>query len=452
MNDRIENFIRALMSARGTLSLYSDKHLEYKESLEKAHRLISDILNEVDEVVIGIVGDEFVYQNEIFTNLSMHLKDVTAFLTDIGIERMVFYPGVEKEELGAFIQYIMPGREYNEEEMFEYFTQNRIRNIAAGRIKAGGIGGEKNDMIDLSAAIDILPKTIEQVYENSLDVVTNSIENVLDKGMLDTRNLKTTIASVMTNLLGEHQEFLKLSTVKRYDVMTFMHILKVSILSMHFSSQLGFENEDILDIGLAALFHDIGKIYISRKVIKKPDKLTKREFDLIASHTHIGAEIMLNYVDSLGILPVIVAFEHHVKYDGRGYPKLKPYHKLHIASQITSLCDVYDALSERRSYKDNFSPDMVYAIMKKGRGEHFNPNLFDKFFETVGVWPIGAIVELSDKRIAIVRDINPDDIEAPIVQITGSDEKIDLKSTNGTLAIKRSLNPQTDGKIYLRYI
>jgi len=447
MNKKIEDFIRSLMSARGTLSLYSEKHSEFQEALEKAHLLIEEILNEVEELTVGIVGEEFVYKNEIFTNLSNHLKNVIVFLISIGIERIVFYPGVEKEELVAFIKYIMPGREENEEEMLEYFTINRIRNITAGKIKAGTVNDEA-----LPEIAPKLPKTIEQVFDNSLDVVTQSIEKVLERGKLDSQNLKTTIASVMTNLLGEHQEFLKLSTVKRYDLLTFMHILKVSILAMHFSSRLGFENEDILEIGLAALFHDIGKIYISRKVIKKPDKLTKREFDMVASHTHIGAEIMLNYVDSLGILPVIVAYEHHVKHDGRGYPRLASYHKPHIASRIASICDVYDALSERRSYKDNFSPDMVYAIMKKGRGEHFDSELFDKFFETIGVWPIGSIVELSNGQIAIVRDVNPEEIELPIIQITGSDEKIDLKKNWEELTVNRSLNPRTEGKDYLKYL
>jgi hypothetical protein len=113
---------------------------------------------------------------------------------------------------------------------------------------------------------------------------------------------------------------------------------------------------------------------------------------------------------------------------------------------------VYDALTERRSYKDNYTPDMVYAVMRRGRGDHFAPDLFDKFFETVGIWPIGSIVELSDARIAIVRDINRDNIDAPIVQIIDSDENIDLSNTVGKTTIRRSLNPRTDGEQYIKFL
>jgi len=446
MNTKVEDLIRTMMSARGILSLYSDKHVEFTAAINKAHSILEDIFTEVDELTIGIVGEEFVFKSEIFSKLSDHLRDVIRYLKKIGVERIVFHPGIEKEELTHFLRFIMPGREEDPDAMMEYFTKHRIRNIVAGKIKAGFT----SDGANIPSNVKI-PKNFGQIYDNSIEVVSKSIENVLDTGQLDSRGLKSTISNVMTNLLGQHQEFLKLSTVKRYDLVTFMHILKVSILSMHFASQLGFENEDILDIGLAALFHDIGKIYISRKVIKKPDKLSKDEFDAVTRHTQIGAEIMLGYVDTLGMLPVIVAYEHHVKFDGKGYPKLASYHKPHIASRITSLCDVYDALSERRSYKDNFTPDVVYDIMKKGRGEHFDPELFDKFFQIVGIWPVGTIVTLSDSRIAIVRDVNHNNIEKPVVQPINEDDHINLDDQTD-LTITGSLNPRTTGEQYIQYI
>jgi putative nucleotidyltransferase with HDIG domain len=445
MINKIEDLIRTLMAARGILSLYTETHSEFLSAMTKAYTLLEEIFEETDELTIGIIGDEFVYQSEIFTKLSTHLHDVIVYLKSIGIEKIVFHHGLEKDEVIHFLRFIMPGRSDNPEEMADYFTEHRIRNIVAGKIKSlVSSDGIADRLIQL-------PKDMSSLYDTSLHVVTQSIENVLDSGKLDSRNLKSTITNVMTNLLGEHQEFLKLSTVKRYDMATFMHILKVSILAMHFSSHLGFKNEDILDIGLAALFHDIGKIYISRRVIKKPDALTKAEFEMIASHTTIGAEIMLGYVESLGKLPVIVAYEHHVKFDGKGYPKLASYHTPHIASRITALCDVYDALSERRSYKDTFTPDVVYSIMKKGRGEHFDPELFDTFFQVVGVWPVGSIVKLSNEKIAIVRTVNHSNIHKPNVQIVNETEIINLDEKKD-LYIVQSLNPRTDGEPYIQYI
>jgi HD-GYP domain-containing protein (c-di-GMP phosphodiesterase class II) len=229
----------------------------------------------------------------------------------------------------------------------------------------------------------------------------------------------------------------------------------VAILAMHFSSKMGFIKDDVLDIGIASLFHDIGKMYISRQLIRKADKLTEEEFARIRSHTIIGAELLLKYVDTLGVLPVVVAFEHHIKYNLKGYPKLSFPRKPHTASMIVSICDVYDALSERRGYKIDYSPDFVYNLMIKDKGESFEPRLLDRFFKIMGVWPIGSLVCLSDGRIAVVRDENEDNIFSPKVEVIDPPEKkefLNLKDTQHSLKVQRYLNPWKEGKQYLGLI
>jgi HD-GYP domain-containing protein (c-di-GMP phosphodiesterase class II) len=229
-------------------------------------------------------------------------------------------------------------------------------------------------------------------------------------------------------------------------------MLNVSIFSMYFSSRLGFDKTDILNIGIAAMYHDIGKLSISRKILHKPGQLTDQEFGRIKSHTLLGAEIMLKYVDTLGILPVVVCFEHHLKYDSSGYPQLSFLRKQHIASLIVAICDVYDALSQRRGYKQDYSPDIVYNIMNKDRGKSFDPDLLDKFFKFMGLWPIGAVVALNDGSIALVRDQNEADIRRPKIEIVSPQDKrrqVDL-TQDTTLSIERYLNPWKEGKEYLR--
>ncbi len=255
----------------------------------------------------------------------------------------------------------------------------------------------------------------------------------------------------MENLSTQRNELLKLATLKRYDIQTYTHMLNVSIFSMYFASRLGFDKTDVLNIGVAAMFHDIGKLFISRKILQKPGKLTDQEFGRVKSHTILGAEIMLKYVDTLGILPVVVSFEHHLKYDSSGYPRLNLLRKQHIASSIVSICDVYDALSQRRSYKQDYSPDLVYNIMNSNDGLSFDPQLLDKFFKFIGLWPVGSVVALNDGSIALVKDENESDIRRPKVEIVSPDEKrrlIDLAQDN-SLSIERFLNPWKEGKEFL---
>jgi putative nucleotidyltransferase with HDIG domain len=263
------------------------------------------------------------------------------------------------------------------------------------------------------------------------------------------------MVNIIQNLSGKYQEFIKLTTVRTHDTTTFRHLLGVSVLAVYFSSKLGFTKEDCLDIGVAALFHDIGKIQISRTIIQKPDKLTEQEFSNIKSHTVLGAELLLKYVDTLGILPAVVAFEHHLRYDRKGYPKLAFDQPPNIVSLIISICDVYDALISRRTYKRDYPPRLIYDLMIRDKGKVFDPQLLDKFFKIMGVWPVGTIVLLSNANVAIVRKANEEDIFSPLVEVVsgaGSKELLELKNVTGTIKIESSLNPLAEGKEYLSLI
>jgi HD-GYP domain-containing protein (c-di-GMP phosphodiesterase class II) len=173
------------------------------------------------------------------------------------------------------------------------------------------------------------------------------------------------------------------------------------------------------------------------------------------SHTVLGSELILQYVDAIGIMPAVVSFEHHLKYDLSGYPKLAFSKRPHIVSQIVSICDTFDALSERRSYKADYSPGMIYNLMVRGKGTTYNPALLDKFFRLIGVWPIGTIVSLNDKRIAVVVNENQDDIFSPLVRVIHPQKEegvIDLKNNQAGLKIDGYLNPWREGKDFLHLI
>jgi HD-GYP domain-containing protein (c-di-GMP phosphodiesterase class II) len=262
------------------------------------------------------------------------------------------------------------------------------------------------------------------------------------------------MTDIMESLVGHSREFFKLEEVKRRDMATFIHLLNVSILAMNFAGREGYGKEDALEIGLAALFHDVGKLYLT-SLVKKKDRLSDEEFSRVQSHPVLGAQIMLRYVDSLGVLPVVVAFEHHLRFNLKGYPKLTFRKEPHRVSLMVAICDVYDALLARRSYKKRYSPSDAYQIMKKERGEMFEPGLFDKFFGFTGVWPQGTIVILSDGRVAIVRRQNPDDIFLPVVEvvdISGCRETIDLCKNKGSFEIVKALDPYEAGRPYLGFV
>ena len=281
--------------------------------------------------------------------------------------------------------------------------------------------------------------------------MSKSFNSIFKGDTVDVSNTKKAMKSTLEMLLRGDLGLMMLTSVKRHDLFTFTHSLNVSALAMVFASELLFSKENILDVGIAGLFHDIGKIAISQKVIEKPGFLTDEEMMSVKSHTILGAEILLQQVDYIGILPVIVAFEHHLRYDLKGYPKLHYSRHPHFVSLIVSLCDCYDALRSRRSYKRDYPPLMIYEIMFKERGRMFEPSLFDKFFGFMGVYPISTIVQMNTGWIGIVREQNKGDRFSPKVEIVYPAKRkrvmVDLKKES-KLEIKTSLNPFSSGKEY----
>ena len=444
MLDKIENSFKDLLSTLQSAKLYTTKHPMFAKSLDKAFASMQEVFRDRQELVIGIIGDELAFEKEVFFDLSKTIKPAIIYLKERGIERIVFLRGLDKEELFSFIEFLTLPKEEATVNPQEYLKLKGVRNISVGKIQGAASQAEGQKPLESS-----------DIYSSSLKNISQSLTSVLDKEAIDHLNLKFSINNIMENLSGNYQEFLRLATVKRYDVATYEHMLNVSILAMYFSSKLRFNKTDIMDIGIAAMFHDIGKLYISRKILTKTNGLTDEEFSKIKNHAILGSEILLRYVDNLGILPPVVAFEHHLKYNLSGYPKSPFLKKPHIASLIVSICDVYDALSERRGYKNDYAPDLVYSIMIKEKGTTFEPMLLDKFFKFTGVWPIGSIIALDDGRVAIVRDENEEDIRLPKVEVIspeGNKEIIDLLQKKGTLGIKRFLNPWKEGKDYLHLI
>jgi putative nucleotidyltransferase with HDIG domain len=437
---KIEVAFKELLTCLQTAKMYGRAHPMFQKSLEKAYAAFKEVLNDRAEIVIGIVGDELAFEKEIFFDLGKLLRPAILYLKERNIERLAFYRPLSQEELGKFVGLVSGPKEDFKADPQQLLALAGIENISIGKLK---VANSQNKEASGSQQLNL--------YDFSMGKVAQVVSSVLNLEKIDPRVLKISLNNIIDSLSIQRQELLKLATVKKYDVEIYAHMLNVAIFSMYFSSRLGFAKNEVLDIGVAALFHDIGKIYISRKTLHKPERLSEQEFNRIKSHTVLGAEFMFKYVDTLGILPVVVSFEHHLKYDSSGYPRLPWLRKQHVASLIVSICDVYDALSQRRGYKQDYSPDLVYSIMNKDRGSYFDPELLDKFFRFMGLWPIGSVVALNDDSIALVRQENESDIRRPKIEIVAPQDKrrrVDL-TQDTTLSIQRYLNPWKEGKEYL---
>jgi putative nucleotidyltransferase with HDIG domain len=441
MLDNIKTSLFYFMNAVQAGKLYAEGHPKFQEFSTRLYTSLDEILTSRKELVIGIVDHELAWEDQIFFDLSRNLRGLITFLEESNIQRVVFQQGLREDELRNFISFLARTKRLDQINPDEYFSLHGIQNIRAGRLKS---------QVEIKGKAE----EITHQYESSLDSVANSMNQVLNEEEIDYLDLRFNILNVMENFMGRHQELLNLVTVKRRDLITFVHLLNVSLLSMFVASKLGFGKDDVLDIGIAALYHDIGKLSISLKILQKKGKLADQEFTRMKDHTLLGTKILYQYKEALGIMPIVTAFEHHLRYDLKGYPKVAYPQKPHIASLIISMCDVYDALAQKRTYKKDYPPDKIYELMIKEKGKLFDPQLLDRFFQFIGVWPVGTLVTLSDRSVAVVREANEQNIFCPLVEVLSPKKKcgrINLKDSE-ELKISKALNPFSTGKKYLEMI
>jgi len=432
-----------LFSAIKTAKLYSGDHPLFNDTIEKTYLSLKDALTNKTEIVVGMVDGELACEEDIYFDLSRKLKSSILYLSERNIEKIYIHKAVNKDELREFATLLSSSKSELSKDSQKVLALHGIRNIKTGKIK-----DDSPFLVEGTEDWQIL----QNRYETSVDAYVRSMESVLNLEDLDYIDLRFNLLNVMESFVGRHQEIMSLIAIKNKDLLTYVHLMNVAILAMHLTAKLGYSKDNVLDVGVAALFHDVGKMYISSKILKKKSKLTEREYSTIKDHTVLGARILNEYSDTMGILPAVVAFEHHLRHDLTGYPKVTYLKKPSIASYIVSICDVYDALAQKRTYKNDTPPNEIYEIMIKDRGKLFHPEILDKFFEVTGVWPVGAIVSLTDKSIAVVREVNEGDIFRPKVEVIFPPEKkrfIDMEAERQTIEIAAPLNPFAEGQEYL---
>ncbi|RPH57423.1 MAG: HD-GYP domain-containing protein, partial [Acidobacteria bacterium] len=201
-----------------------------------------------------------------------------------------------------------------------------------------------------------------------------------------------------------------------YDNYTFTHMVNVSILTMGQARGLGIDGPLLREFGLAALMHDIGKVRTPPEVLNKPDKLTDEEFTIMKRHVVDGAEILRRTPEMPALAPV-VAFEHHLRLDGTGYPDRVSRPTLNVGTMLCSIADVYDAMRSQRRYQQAFPTDRILAVLQRNDGKQFEQHLVRRFVQLVGIYPAGNLVRLNTDEIAVVLRVHAPDPYRPRVRI-----------------------------------
>ena len=279
-------------------------------------------------------------------------------------------------------------------------------------------------------------KLIKKSYLQAA-ALTKDITNRVKAGeMVSLKRPKRTIGTIIGQIVEDESMLIGLTTIKDYDEYTHYHSVNVSILAMALGHKLGLSRKFLVNLGLAGLMHDIGKVQIPIDVLNKPTSFTDEEWQLVKQHPANGALVILKIkeIDDSLINLVIPTFEHHLNYDITGYPKLRHRVKIDFYSSIIAIADQYDAMTSARVYsRVPQSPERALSALLDKSGTQIDPYLLKVFINMIGVYPIGSLVVLNTNEMGLVfeNNTNPDLINRPRVLIisNSSGERIMDKNT-----------------------
>jgi putative nucleotidyltransferase with HDIG domain len=295
-------------------------------------------------------------------------------------------------------------------------------------------------------------KTAAKICATSREAVMEMFNDARMGKVVDVEHAQVLIEEISASVMRQPHALISLARLKDSDEYTYMHSVAVCALMIALARQLGLDEPQVREAGMAGLLHDLGKMGIPNKILNKPGKLTEEEFNTIKSHPEIGAQILLdNPLVSALVLDVVL--HHHEKMDGSGYPHGLRGDTISLFAKMGAVCDVYDAITSNRPYKKGWSPAESIRKMAEWSKGHFDEAIFQAFVKTVGIYPTGSLVRLESGRLGVVTEQSEKSLLTPKVKVFFSarlrtpimQETLDLSQLIGTEKIIGRESPEDWG-------
>lgn len=258
---------------------------------------------------------------------------------------------------------------------------------------------------DISADIQIAHVISEELEQRAksevrsmfVDAESNHGRKVLNS----TDRLRDVISNIVEEIMHNRNAMVNVVDIRTYDDYTFSHSLNVAVLSCVLGTVLGLSYHALNNLTMGALMHDIGKVFIDKRIINKPGKLTPEELDQARRHSLLG----YNYLCANRSIPEearLVALAHHEQFGGGGYPSGLSGAQIHQYSRIVCIADVYDALVSDRPYRRAMLPSDAVEYIMTGYNTMFDPDIVSAFTRRIAPYPVGTVVKLSTGEVGVV--------------------------------------------------
>jgi HD-GYP domain-containing protein (c-di-GMP phosphodiesterase class II) len=407
-----QDIINQLSVILRNAQIHDPNNVAVVNAIEKFISLIDPLIEMERTVTLELIGEFFYldgtrirYSLEYLLNFDFLVRE----FKNREIGAMIFKEKVKSEDMKIFIKaFIAAG-----------FSDEPYDKMSEIMEQTTRIGIDRLKKIKEGEEVDVR-KVIKKTYFNAVSYSKGVMNKIKLGEKVNVKKAKRIVETMVDQILEEEQLLISMTAIKDYDEYTYHHSVNVSVLSVALGQRIGLSKKVLTELGLAALFHDIGKIEVPYEVLNKPTNFTDDEWKLVRKHPVWGVRAILKLrgFDNTTIRSSIVAFEHHLNIDFSGYPKVRHYTELDFFSKIVSLADQYDAMTSARVYsRIPMSADKALSIMTERSGTQLDPLLLKFFVNMVGVYPIGTLVMLDSKELGLVYESDVVFVDRPRVLI-----------------------------------
>ena len=413
-----QTLLTTFYAALQALKLFPLENQTVQKALEDLHRAASRVVEREEGVEIGLVGD-FIFINDV--RIRLDLSTYAAFsllsksLNKHEIGTVILHLGVEREEWPPFLALLLQAPA--EEKPFETLAR-RLRETAARHIEVG----PERERARLDEDDDVSKEAAKRAYFQTVEVARHVLGDTRLGKSVNARRVKRAVQSIVDQVLNNETSIMGMTALREYDDYTFTHCVNVCIFSVVLGQKLGLEKLQLYELGLGALFHDLGKMRVNAEITNKPAALTDAEFEEMQQHPTEGLLALFN-MHGFGEVPfraMLMAYEHHMKRDLSGYPKNKRPRKPTLFSRIVAVADGFDAATTQRVYMDRaLRPEEVLEEMRDNPRRGYDPLLVKALINVTGIFPVGTLAILDTYELAVVKAANPDPakLNQPIVRV-----------------------------------
>ncbi len=374
LNLEAKNIINQLAVVLRSAQFHSPTNVAVLSAIEKFVASINPYIESEGVVSIDVVG-EFFYVNDNRVRYSVeYLQSFDSLMKDFK-ERELGSIEFKSEITPVDIQRLLAAFLgcMNADDRFEKLADMLHDNpkFVVDRLKSIKEEGEGD-----------IRKVVKKTYFNAVSYSKGVIKKIQSGEKVSLKKAKRVVETMVDMILEQEALLLGMTAIKDYDDYTYHHSVNVSILAVALGQKLGLSKKGVTELGMVALFHDMGKMDIPPEILNKPSSFTDQEWDIVKRHPYWGARaaLKLKGVDTTAIKTAIVAFEHHLNFDFKGYPSVRFTDNLDFYSRIVTIADQYDAMTSARVYaRTPLRPDKALSVMVDRAGTMLDPVLLKVF-------------------------------------------------------------------------